>query len=255
MEYKKIITIDSLFRENSDTTTSSDFRVHLRDNVINVVSMKLHDIILPHSWYRFSKEQNNTSLIIKGSGADILFTLPDGNYQTLADIQIALTPSSGITLSQNPNTKKITVTTTLTDFSIKLSNYGCDDTRGLAWLLGFRKDTGPGSGHEAEGLLLIDECIRYRYFYLIVDDNKSIDNFNAEPMLRKKFINGFILARLIIQIQEEILTNVSYDKYTRIYDGPCDINKLDIKLVDEWGYIVNLNEMDLSLSLELTVKL
>ena len=254
MEYKKIITIDSLFRENRNTTTSSDFRVHLRDNVINVVSMKLHDIILPHSWYRFSKEQNNTSLIIKGSGPDILFTLPDGNYQTLANLQTGL--GSGIILSQDSKTKKITVNNyTAGTFSIKLSNYGCDDTRGLAWLLGFRKDTAPGSGHEAEGLFLINECIRYRYFYLIVDDNKSIDNFNAEPMLRKKFINGFILARLIIQIQEEILTNVSYDEYTRIYDGPCDINKLDIKLVDEWGYIVNLNEMDLSLSLELTVKL
>lgn len=259
MEYKKIITIDSLFRENCETTKSSDFRVHLKDNIINVISMKLHDIVIPYSWYRISKEQGNNILIIEESSLpDIIsYSLPDGNYSSLTEISSALTGTpnfaNNYTLTQTPHTKHICIEGA-NNFQIKLSAPG-DDTRSLAWLLGFREKMDPLPKHIGEGILLIGEDIRYRYFYLVVDDYKSIDNFNVESMNRKKFVNGFILARLIIQIQDNTLSDISFSEYIRIYDGPCDINKLDIKLIDEWGYVVNLNEMDMSLSLELTIKL
>ena len=260
MEYKKIITIDSLFRENRDTSKSGDFRVHLRDNIINVISMKLHDIVLPYSWYRISKEQGNNTLIINNGPTDTTYILPDGNYDSFSDITSALISGPfPYTLTQEPHTKKVCIKNNPlpgTKFIVKLSAHvGDDDTRGLAWLLGFRKKTECKTEHTGEGILLIGEDMRCRYFYLVVDDDKSIDNFNAESMNRKKFVNGFILARLIIQIQDNTLSHVRFEKHTRIYDGPCDINKLDIKLIDEWGYIVNLNDMELSLSLELTIKL
>jgi len=222
--------------------------------------MKLHDIVIPYSWYRISKEQGNNALIIENTvGTNIIsYTLPDGNYSSLTEIASALGSGAflvdGYSVTLVPHTKHICIEEA-NNFQIKLSAPG-DDTRSLAWLLGFREKMDfETTKHIGEGILLIGEDIRYRYFYLVVDDYKSVDNFNVESMNRKKFVNGFILARLIIQIQDNTLSHIRFGEYTRIYDGPCDINKLDIKLIDEWGYVVNLNEMDMSLSLELTIKL
>lgn len=264
MEYKKVITIDSLFREDREITKSSDFRVYLKNPIINVTKMKLFDITIPYSWYRISKEQcNNTLIIVDGSGT-IIYTLPDGNYDSIGDICANLSLGS-YCLRQNPHTKKVTIHSGCScdgsgvgsgTFQVKLASQNCQDpTRSLGWLLGFRDITPVCSKHEAKGVLLIGNDIRLRYFYVVVDDYKDIDNFNAVPMLRKKFINGFILARLIIQIQDNTLSYMKFKEYTRIYDGPCDLNKLHIKLIDEWGYIVDLNDMGMSLSLELTIKL
>lgn len=280
MEYKKIITIDSLFRENIAVTKSSDFRVHLRDNLINVISMKLHDIIIPYSWYRISAEQGNNSIFIASSGVCCEYSLPDGNYNSIEHIcnhlfsGVGPTCSGNYCLRQDSLTKKVTIRSGCVcggsgngdilqvgsgdgpTLQVRLTCDGTDPTRTLGWLLGFREDiTALCPHHTGGGVLLIGSDIRCRYFYLVIDDYKSIDNFNAESMNRVKFINGFILARLIIQIQDNTLSHVRFEQYTRIYDAPCDINKLDIKLIDEWGYIVNLNGMEMSLSLELTIKL
>ena len=37
--------------------------------------------------------------------------------------------------------------------------------------------------------------------------------------------------------------------YVRNYFGPVDIEKLRIQVIDEFGRVINLNNMDLSLSL------
>lgn len=279
MEYKKVITIDSRFREKKiQITMSSDFWVNLKDNIINVISMELHDIIIPYSWYRFSEEQGNNKLVIHPGGGvpNEIYILDPGNYNTLSDICGNLKTASGIYFSSkyclhtDQVTKKVTISSEIgclcdgfgsgsggaaPTFSIFPTEQPGYEKRTLAWILGFHKKTYPQTKHTGDGILLIGSDIRYRYFYLVVDDYKNIDNFIAEPLDRDKYINDFILARVIIQIQDSINTQVSFEKYTRIYDGPCDINKLHIKLIDEWGYVVNLNEMEMSLSLELSIKL
>lgn len=279
MEYTKIITIDSLFRESftRNISKSTDFRVHLKDNIINVIAMKLHDITIPYSWYTISPDQGNNILILKKTNCSEKYILPAGFYNSYKDICNNLQNESGCSfgsrycLKQNQYTKKVTICERNTSAGsgctdececdsngsgFQIDVIDCPDkTRTLAWLLGFRKTTCCNYTHTGEGLLLIGEDIRHRYFYLVVNDGKSIDNFNALSMDRKKYINDHILARLIITIQNNNVSSISFEEYNRIYDGPCDINTLDIKLLDEWGYVVNLNEMEMSLSLELTIKL
>ena len=279
MEYKKIITIDSAFREEkTHITTSGDFWVPLKDNIINVISMKLHDIIIPFSWYRFSEGQCNNKLVIHhalipGCGSTTTYILDSGNYNSLADICCNLKTKAGVhfdekyCLYHDIITKKVTISSendclcngsgsgTGLSFSIKPSEQLGYEKRSLAWILGFHKPAKCVTSHTSEGIFLIGQGVRYRYFYLVVDDYKNIGNFIAEPLDRGKYINDFILARLIIQIQDNISTQFSFEEYTRIYNGPCDINKLHIKLIDEWGDVVDLNNMEFSLSLELSIKL
>ena len=51
---KKLITIDSLFREKYDMTTSTDYIHTFREPLKNVVSMKISNIEIPNIWYFFS---------------------------------------------------------------------------------------------------------------------------------------------------------------------------------------------------------
>ena len=52
---KKIINIDSRFRERFDDNTSSDFNVKLNYPLAGVLSMRLDQIEVPNSWYNISE--------------------------------------------------------------------------------------------------------------------------------------------------------------------------------------------------------
>ncbi len=90
---KKVINIDTLFRQRYNATTASDFTCVLPNPVSNVVSMKLTSVELPSMWYVYSNRKQNNQFMIylynvndgTGSFYDISFNvvLPEGNY--LAD--------------------------------------------------------------------------------------------------------------------------------------------------------------------------
>ena len=62
---KQIISIDSLFRDNYENSTSSNFVFTLPNEIGNVISMKLTSTEIPNSYYLFSEKQGNTSFIIR----------------------------------------------------------------------------------------------------------------------------------------------------------------------------------------------
>jgi hypothetical protein len=93
------------------------------------------------------------------------------------------------------------------------------------------------------------------YAYLVVEDfNNSYDStfiaFNSSIK------SSNILARLGFQNTNPALTtnaNVSSSSAPRNYPGPVTIEKLGIKVMDEFGRILNFNSMDFSFSLSFTL--
>ena len=67
-----------------------------------------------------------------------------------------------------------------------------------------------------------------------------------------------VLAKLqLVDGKFSIDVNNNYDDSenhtkSRKYHGPVDINKIHIKLIDQYGRLVDLNNMDYSFSLEIT---
>ena len=59
---KKTISIDSLFRENFNNSTSSDFIWKLPGSQNKVISLRLASIELPIMWYPIS-EKNNSNIM------------------------------------------------------------------------------------------------------------------------------------------------------------------------------------------------
>lgn len=88
---KRTISIDSLFRENFQTTSSSDFIWKLPSSQNKVVSLRIASIELPIMWYTIS-EKNKSNLMkiniynIPGSitnpnvNENHIISIPSGNY-------------------------------------------------------------------------------------------------------------------------------------------------------------------------------
>lgn len=99
---KRVLSIDSLFRKNYQSTKSTDFTYSLPDPINKVTSLKISSIEFPNSWYSFSTENGSNTFIITIYNCpqppdltDITYdpvtintiTIPDGNYRSdlLAD--------------------------------------------------------------------------------------------------------------------------------------------------------------------------
>jgi hypothetical protein len=93
-----------------------------------------------------------------------------------------------------------------------------------------------------------------KYLFLVVDDyNTSVNNgfFSA---FNSSVLNKNILARISMQASPfNILeqNNLNILTTPREYFGPININNLTIQLLDEYGRIVDLNNMDYSFCLSL----
>jgi hypothetical protein len=87
--FTKVITIDSTFRKNYETTSSNRFQWSLSQPENKVVSMKLVSLELPIMWYDISDKNNNNTFTIKlynmqrYGDKTHLITVPSGHYNNL----------------------------------------------------------------------------------------------------------------------------------------------------------------------------
>lgn len=133
----------------------------------------------------------------------------------------------------------------------------------LGWNLGFRfgdyknpavietETPAIPSAFISQGLY---EAMGPRYIYLVVDDYNNNVNNSHFAAFNSSILNKNILARISIQGSVfSILSDASLGlkAIPREYFGPIDIQKLQIQLLDEYGRILDLNNMDFSFALKL----
>ena len=70
-EHIMSMNVDSLFRDNYTTTTSSDYIFKLPTTIRDVMSMRLVAIELPNTWYTFNEGVNNIFIVIEDDGPGI----------------------------------------------------------------------------------------------------------------------------------------------------------------------------------------
>ena len=175
------------------------------------------------------------------------------NIQFLSDIntQLGLGPRGG-------SGKMIVGSTTGTViFSINFLTdaYGNKDNQTqlplkFGWLRGFRNGYYENNTtYVSEGII---NLIGPKYIYMVVDDfnNNVVDGFYAA--FTSSILNKNILARVSLQgTGFDVVSKDNFNLITtpRQYFGPVDIQKLQIQLLDEYGRILNLNNMDYSFCL------
>lgn len=272
---RKNLNIDTRFRDNYYLTSASNFIIQLPLNIDNVLQMQLATIELPTSYYVVSKQYNNNYFNIIVNGQNAVITIPDGNYtqNTIMDIintqlSLAGTPFSYISFIinlTNTNTgsgqtmvgPNGTGVVTQLELNFQYDRNGIED-RGtplplkLGWNLGFRNGMYSGvTNYVSEGIV---DLTGPRYFYLVVDDYNNNVNNNFYSAFNSSILNKNILARISLQANNfNILeqNNLNIITTPREYFGPINLTSMNIQLLDEYGRIVDLNNMDFSFCLTL----
>ena len=283
---RKNLNIDTRFRDNYYANSSTNFNLSLPTNFNDVLQMQLTAIELPITFYAVSKQYGNNYFTIivhlsDNTSESKVINIPDGNYtqQTIMDIintqlSFSSTPFSYISFIVNLSgthtgsaqtlvglnaTHPLPPSTTVTSFELNFQydKFGIDDRNTplplkLGWALGFRNGVYVGNvNYVSEGVV---DMTGPKYLFLVVDDyNTSVNNgfFSA---FNSSVLNKNILARISLQASPfNILeqNNLNIVTTPREYFGPININNLTIQLLDEYGRIVDLNNMDYSFCLSL----
>lgn len=270
----KNLNIDSRFRDNYFTSSSTNFNFKLPANFNNVVKMELAAIELPTSYYVISKQYGNNFFTITVNSSTTTISIPDGNYDqtTIMDavnnqLSLAGDPFDRVNFMANL-TNGITGTgqtmvgfmdisgNTVLELNFQADRFGADDHNTplplkFGWLLGFRNGIYVNNfNYVSEGLIDVNGS---RYLFLVVDDYNNNVNQNFYSAFNSSVLNKNILAR--ISLQETTFNVLKLDGLTttpREYFGPVNITGMNIQLLDEYGRIINLNNMDFSFCLNLT---
>ena len=121
----------------------------------------------------------------------------------------------------------------------------------LGWNLGFTKPLYRGDNfYNAE--TIIEPATKY--LYLAVDDFNNNSNSNFISVFNQSIMNTDILARISIKgARSNLLSDTDFELVSepRLYFGPVDIQRLRIRLLDEHGRNLQMNNSNYSFCLKL----
>jgi hypothetical protein len=318
----KILNVDSLFRENYDTTNSSNFTWALPNEIKNIVSMNIVSMELPAVWYSVSSKNNSNTFQVKlynmtdqPSIAHII-ELPDGNY-TPSEFVMALNnyfinTENGLEFlvaEINPRSMQTVIRARIpTDtpsgpspystedpryspdfyFILEFENYNTNDAQKrtennlniirqynpmqkmLGWYMGYRNSTytvrfentyideisSPMGPIEYNGYSISEAAYgssSQNYIFVEVNDyNKNFITDSIISITNNAYIGNNILGRISLSVTNNTVFNNSSDRIFKLreYLGPVKIKKLNVRLLNKFGDMVDLNNSYFSMSIE-----
>ncbi len=279
------LNIDTKFRESYYVTQSSNFHINLPLKIDSVVNMQLSAIEFPPTaFYSVSKMLGNNFFWLRaGSTAasdleEVAVILPNGNFTANDAIELINTFLQSLTTTTylqyiyfavNENVAGTSGSSQLLvavnesypfgtpfNFIIDLQaningipDYSTPLPLKLGWNLGFRNGIYiNNSAYISEGVVNLAGA---SYLYLCIDDYNNFAN-NFYCAFNESLLNKNIIARIAVQssVSSAItFSNIGLITTPREYYGPVNIEKMQIQVLDEYGRIVNLNNMDFSFCL------
>jgi hypothetical protein len=95
-----------------------------------------------------------------------------------------------------------------------------------------------------------------RYFFLVVDDYNNSVNNSFYSAFNSSLLNKNILARISLEnsaINNTFQNTLKIVGNKREYYGPVNIQNLTIQLLDDYGRLLDLNNMDYSFCLSMDI--
>jgi hypothetical protein len=269
------LNLNSCFRHNYYDSPSTDFDYLLPTEVKNVISMRLASIELPNSWYLFSQTRENNHFIIQTRLNNVVtsfpITVPDGNYDndTLSTYlnntyfynSGTSTPLQYIEFKIPDFNLKTTFQTTglpagsTFSFSLLFQPTSSQHMmKTMGWILGFRLPNYLNqSTLQSEGLF---DGNGDRYIYLSLTDYQYNTNSTNLVGFDQSSMDEDILAKVpLIQGKLSMVIEDNQCPLTkkRVYNGPVNLRKFHVTILDAFGDVVTLNDMDFSFTLELEI--
>lgn len=276
---KRILNIDSRFRSDI-TKSSTEFSFSLEHTYKNIIRLRVSSIEIPNMIYTFTDK--NDSFVVKAYDiANIVrvvkIIIPHGNYssfelitllQSLFDTELRNAYGIFLNITLNSVNAKVTITHTgvasvplptppvptqpakpfVLDFATR-SQKTRKHNYGLGFNLGFSKQCYKvsNSTFSQTGECCLD-VVGDTYMFLCINDFHTVEQKTDETYLQ-------CLAKIIIR---EDRFAVIYDDGSTlmsneiVFPSPIDLKVLNVKLIDPYGDIVDLNCMNFSFSLEIT---
>jgi hypothetical protein len=288
--FNQTVMMNTLFREDYTSTMSTDFNIVLPAYFKNVLSLRLSSLQLPNVMYNISAANGNNTMYIEvdNGGPNGVVTMPDGNYDINSFITVLQTQlntqlsTTNFSVTYDQYTQKITITYTdpplnpnfAMVFYVQVPKYDkyknlhkedndyrkneCVDIsqiyKGFGWFMGYRKAEYIGaSTYTTEAVY---SSSPYEYIYFTLNDYNMSQSQNIFGMFSKSILGDNILA--IIPVTSNSF-NICFDngvnllEKKREYYGPVNIQRLKIQLLNQYGEILCLNNMDFSFSLEFEI--
>ena len=258
------LSIDSKFRKNYFSTSSSNYTVDLSTPLKNVISMRLASLEIANVSHSISANHGTNGFKITKNATTTDITIPSGNYEgwilasSLNDISGGQLDFLGFNCYIDEKSLRCTIKSSdYTDFKLDFSNFNDPNSipmKSLGWILGFRNKIYEG-GNCYTGEATID-LAGSKYFFLSINDFQSSVHDVVTVLYENSFMQNNILARIPMREGKGVvLFDDCTDKITkkRHYFGPVDINKLDIKLLDEFGEPLDMLNNDFSFALEFQI--
>ena len=270
---KKNLNIDTRFRENYFSSPSTNFNFALPIDFDNVLQMQLTSLELPNTYYNVSKQYGNNFFSVTANTSTSVVTIPDGNYTYEGIVNIINTqlfnlgyPFDKVVFLLNINNNSGSGQMMVGPFDASLNTlslnfqadrFGIDDRSTplplkFGWTLGFRNGIYENNlNYVSEGVV---DVTGPRYIYLVVDDHNNNVNNGFYSAFNASMLNNNILARISLQsrfFDIQITNNLNIVTTPREYFGPVNIKNLNIQLLDEYGRVLDINNMDYSFCLTL----
>lgn len=269
------LNLNTCFRSNYYNSNPCNFQYIIPAEIKNVVSLRLASIEIPNSWYLFSKIKCNNIFEIEinnnGTITNYEIVIPDGNYDNNTLINYL---NNTYFYNSGTTTDLIYIEYSIDDYSSKSkfkltglypSNF-CftikfrKDTNNnlmntFGWIIGFRLATYKTITNyiESEGIF---DGGGDRYIYVSIDDYQYNNNTLNMVCFDNSIMEKNIIAKIPMvngKLSLIIDDNTCPLTKTRKYNGPVNIRNLFIKILDQFGEIIDLNNMDYSLTLELEI--
>lgn len=274
------LNLNSCFRSNYFNSNPCDFLYILPSEIKNVVSMRLASIEIPNAWYLFSDNKKNNFFKISvcelkensevQEKEEFTIVIPEGNYTK--DTLEKFLNERFFYQSEDDNLLQY-IKFSIDEYNFKSSFEVVEDYSNLyfslhfmedinqnmmnscGWALGFRMANYIDISEKiiSEGLF---DCGSDRYIYVSINDYQYNDNNFNTVCFDKSILTEDVIAKIpmvngkLAIVMKDVNNPLTK---TRRYNGPVNISRLQIKILDKFGNIIDINNMDFSFTLELEI--
>ena len=274
---KKIISINSIYRDTITFPNPGKFTVMLDETFKNISSIRLASIELPTLYYTFNNNSNNTfftiillippplgSVVTTPTLVTLPITIANGNYGAITLINTINTIFQKINITYG---QEFAITSVdLITYTVKIHNILpftliFDNNlylKSLGHRLGFRKDNNSYlyNNQPVDPSLTTSSKTIYSWnAESIVDVTKDAYVYmklNNYGIIYDNNIKDTLFAKLIMYDQQFIIdTGANFVTKEFVFRQPVNITKLDIELINFDGTTVDTTMLNYSLTLEL----
>jgi len=277
----KYVNIDTIFADEYNLSSLADYNITLPEKITNVQSVSISNVNLPICFYNISSDLGNNIFSLNYLSINYLFQIPNNQYNTINELITAMNTVirtntiiydannllgyTGFFLYNNTVLFKSVLTNPIT-LHFDVNSLGTDRYNfksKLGWLLGFRNISYIIRPVTTVPSQITAECIynlnTVRYLYLVMDEfSRGNQNTFISP-LPVSLINKNIIAKLSLNsAMYPFKSIIPLNRYLglmtdqRTYSGKIDLQKLNIKLINEYGKPINLNGNHFAFCMEIT---